>query len=149
MEKKTAEPRDGETMKAETEKASSRILEMIGLKARLTRGRAMLIDCSGYEPEGKVQQTRHPWSISGFPFEELEKAYAGMRTALPKSGWRITSDGPNESAAKTPTLVANSPNGDFSVKLRLMDRRGDANPEATTSLIHVAVVSRCFEDAPS
>jgi hypothetical protein len=65
-----------------------------------------------------------------------------MRTALPKNGWKIVEDGPDKSKAKTPTLVANSDDGDFSVKLRLLDRRdGDG-----TSTLNVTVVSRCFED---
>ncbi|MEW2080763.1 hypothetical protein [Streptomyces sp. NPDC005283] len=146
VEKKTAEVGGTAKMQEETEKTSSRIFEMIGAKGKATRNRASLMECPGYEPEGKVHQARHPWSVYDLPFEELEKAYAGMRTALPKNGWKITSDGPDKSKAKTPTIVANSPDGEFSVKLRLMDNRKDEDP---TSVLVVTVVSRCFEDAPS
>ncbi|MEU9982288.1 hypothetical protein [Streptomyces sp. NPDC050856] len=138
--------RDGARMQTATERASSRVLEMIGLKGKVTRGRATPLDCSGYEPEGRVRQNRHPWSVYGVPFAELEKAYRGLRTALPAHGWEIVEDGPDSSRARTPTLVANSRDGEFSVRVSLMDRRAKKDSE---SLIHVTVVSRCYEVPPS
>ncbi|MEV6395026.1 hypothetical protein AB0M39_09660 [Streptomyces sp. NPDC051907] len=146
MDKKTAEVRDSAAMKAETEKVSSRIREMIALAGKTTPARASLFDCDGYEPEGSTYQTDHPWSVYDLPFEELEKAYAGMRTKLPQDGWKIVEDGPDTSKAKTPTLVANSRDGEFSVKVQLMDNRKHAD---ATSVLSVTVVSRCFREESS
>ncbi|MDH2387280.1 hypothetical protein QCN29_00455 [Streptomyces sp. HNM0663] len=145
MDKKTAEAADGAEMTAATERVSSRIFEMIGLRARTTQARAKTMGCSGYEPEGRVHQTNHPWSVYDVPFADLETAFAAMRTSLPESGWKITSDGPDKSRAKSPTLRANSPDGDFSVELQLLNRENQ-KPKGT-SLINVTVVSRCFEDS--
>ncbi|MFB7374379.1 hypothetical protein ACFC0D_31595 [Streptomyces sp. NPDC056222] len=145
MDKAPAGVRDGAQMQTETEKTSSRVLEMIGLKGQVTKGRATPLPCSGYDAEGAVQQNHHPWSLHGVPFAELEKAYAGLRTAFPESGWKVVSDGPDKSKAKTPTLVADSPDGEFSAEVRLLNREGQSG---STSLINVTVVSRCYEVAP-
>jgi hypothetical protein len=66
-----------------------------------------------------------------------------MRTTLPANGWKVTQDGPDESPAKTPTLRAEAPDGDYAVELQLMDNRKDPTSK-TKALIGVTVVSRCF-----
>ena len=145
MKRAPAGVRDGARMQAETEKTSSRVLEMIGLKGEVTKGRATPLPCSGYDAEGEVQQNHHPWSVHGVPFADLEQAYARLRTTLPANGWKVVSDGPDKSKAKTPTLVADSPDGEFSAEVRLMDREGRPG---SASLINVTVVSLCYETAP-
>ncbi|MEU9982287.1 hypothetical protein [Streptomyces sp. NPDC050856] len=148
MEKKTAEVRDSAAMREGTSKTSSRILDMTGLQGKVTKSGPGPMSCSGYEPENQVVQMIHTWSIYDLPFEDLKKAYDGMRTTLPRNNWKITSDGPDDSPAKTPTMRADAPDGDFSAELRLMDNRRD--PQAKTkALIYVTVVSRCFQDGPA
>ncbi|WP_434595682.1 hypothetical protein [Streptomyces sp. A5-4] len=144
MDKPTAEVQDSEKMQEEVEKRSNRILEMIKLEGKSTQSGATLLPCSGYAPEEKTQRARHPWSIYDVPVEDMEKAMDRMRTALPKNGWKIVKDGPDESLAKTPTIIADSDDGKFSVKLRLMDER----KHKETSLIAITVTSSCFQIAP-
>ncbi|MEU9864491.1 hypothetical protein AB0D99_26815 [Streptomyces sp. NPDC047971] len=141
VEGKTADVRDGAQMLAGAQRTSSQVLDMIGLKGKVTDGPPLPLPCEGYEAE--VERVDHPWSIYDLPYEELERAYARMRTTLPAKGWKITQDGPDESAAKTPTLRADAPDGDYAVELRLMDNR--KHPTAKTeALISLTVVSRCF-----
>lgn len=146
MGKKAAEVRDRTQMQEGTQKTSSHILDMIALKGKVAKPGPGPLPCDDYEPEGKVLRMRHDWSLYDLPFEDLEKAYATLRTALPKNGWKITSDGPDESKAKTPTMRANSPDEDFAVELQLMDNRSEKDP---TSVLAVTVVSRCFQSAPA
>ncbi|MFE2235905.1 hypothetical protein ACFXA4_25475 [Streptomyces sp. NPDC059442] len=127
------------------QQTSSRILDMTGLKGTVTKPGPLRLHCDDYEPEGRVVRMRHTWSVYDLPYEELEKGYAHLRTALTEDGWRIVSDGPNTSKAKTPTMVVESPDGDYSADVRLMDRRAAKDP---TSLIYVTVVSRCFQETP-
>lgn len=143
MEKKTAEIRDAAQVKAGVQQTSSRILDMTGLKGTVTKPGPLPLPCDDYEPEGRVVQMRHNWSVYDLPFEELEKGYAHLRTALTEDGWRIVSDGPDTSKAKTPTMVADAPGGDHSAEIRLMDNRKDEDP---TSVLAVTVVSRCFQE---
>ncbi|WP_432753154.1 hypothetical protein ACE1OA_20005 [Streptomyces sp. JL2001] len=127
------------------QQTSSRILDMTGLKGTVTKPGPLRLHCDDYEPEGRVVQMRHNWSVYDLPFEELEKGYAHLRTALTEDGWRIVSDGPDTSKAKTPTMVADAPGGDHSAEIRLMDNRKDEDP---TSVLAVTVVSRCFQETP-
>lgn len=143
---KTAEVRDSAQMLTGAQRTSSQVLDMIGLKGKVTDGPPLPLPCEGYEPEGKVERVDHPWSIYDLPYEELEQAYTRMRTTLPAKGWKVTQDGPDETAAKTPTLRADAPDGDYAVELQLMENR--KHPTAKTkALIAVTVVSRCFQPA--
>ncbi|MEV0447212.1 hypothetical protein [Streptomyces sp. NPDC050600] len=141
---KTAETRDSAQMLQGAQRTSSQVLDMIALKGKVTEGPPLPLPCDGYEPEGEVDRADHSWSIYDLPYEELEQAYNRMRTTLPAHGWKITEDGPNESVAKTPTMRAEAPDGDYAVELQLMDNRKD--PKAKTKvLLGVTVVSRCFQ----
>ncbi|MFF8608967.1 hypothetical protein ACF06X_23840 [Streptomyces sp. NPDC015346] len=144
VEKKTAEVRDSTRMQEGTQQTSSRLLDMTGLKGKVTKPAPGPLPCEGYE--GDVIQMIHPWSVYGLPFEELEKAYAAMRRTLPENGWKIVSDGPDTSNAKIPTIVADSPDGEYSAELRLMDNRNDPKTK-TKAMLNVTVVSRCFQES--
>ncbi|MFE0738585.1 hypothetical protein [Streptomyces sp. NPDC058855] len=139
---KNAETRDETQMREGTQRTSSQVLDMIGLKGKVTEGGPLPLKCEGYASD-EVEQMDHPWSIYDLPYEELEQAYEGMRTKLPAKGWKVTQDGPDESPAKTPTLRADAPDGDYAVRLQLMDNRKDPTSK-TKALIGVTVVSRCF-----
>ncbi|MFB7374380.1 hypothetical protein ACFC0D_31600 [Streptomyces sp. NPDC056222] len=142
MDKKTAEVRDSDQVRKGVRQTSSHILDMTGLKGKVTKPGPLPLPCDSYEPEGQVIQMRHNWSIYDLPFEELEKGYATLRTAFTKNGWKIVSDGPDTSKAKTPTMVADSPDGEHSADVRLMDNRKAKDP---TSVLAVTVVSGCFQ----
>ncbi|MGC5363292.1 hypothetical protein ACPXCE_16670 [Streptomyces sp. DT24] len=135
------ELRDGEAVKAATEKASSRILETINPKGKTTESGARLIRCSDYPAKDEVYRARHPWSLYGVPAEDMKKAMDRLREQLPVKDWEIVKDGTDDSEAKSPQLVANSRDGEFSVDVRPQEERayGDA-----PSLLEVTVVSACY-----
>ncbi|MGW6310518.1 hypothetical protein ACWFRQ_32990 [Streptomyces niveus] len=136
------EVRESETVQDEVEKTSSRILEMMALKGKVTNTGAMVSRCSGYESEEEVYRARQPWSVYDLPVPELEKAMDRLRSELPKAGWKIVKDGVDNSVGKSPQIVAESKGRKFAVDIRLMDERkyGD-----DPSLIMVAVESACYK----
>ncbi|MEV8344893.1 hypothetical protein [Streptomyces niveus] len=136
------EVRESETVQDEVEKTSSRILEMMALKGKVTNTGAMVSRCSDYEPEEEVYRARQPWSVYDLPVPELEKAMDRLRSELPKAGWKIVKDGVDNSVGKSPQIVAESKGRKFAVDIRLMDERkyGD-----DPSLIMVAVESACYK----
>jgi hypothetical protein len=133
--------RDGDAVKAEVEQASSRILEIMALKGKVTDTGAMSTRCADYDPEEEVYRARHPWSVYQAPVADMQKAMDRLRDELPKRGWKIVKDGVDNSPAKSPQLVAQSNEDEFAVDVRLLDERkyGD-----DPSLIEVTVESACY-----
>ncbi|MFE7932162.1 hypothetical protein ACFU6S_26235 [Streptomyces sp. NPDC057456] len=136
------EVRDGETVKAEVEQTSSRILEIMALKGKVTDTGAMTTRCTDYDSDQEVYRSRHPWSVYQVPVADMEKAMERLREELPKKGWKIVKDGADDSAAKSPQIVAQSKGDEFAVDVRLLDERkyGD-----DPSLIEVTVESACYK----
>ncbi|MGW4626222.1 hypothetical protein [Streptomyces rubiginosohelvolus] len=122
----------------EVEKVSSSILEIISLKAKMTEAGAMISPC-----EDGAYRARHPWGVYGPPAKDLGEAMDRLRSQLPTKGWKIVKDGPDDSQAKSPQIVADSADGKFSVDARLHDRRSDDPAQ-----LEVTVQSACFRREP-
>ncbi|MFE5841436.1 hypothetical protein ACFQ7N_07265 [Streptomyces niveus] len=137
------EARESETVQDEVEKTSSRILEMMALKGKVTDTGAMVSRCSDYDPEEEIYRARQPWSVYDLPVSELEKAIGRLREELPKAGWKIVKDGVDGTAAKSQQIVAESKGKKFAADIRLMDRRKYSD---SPSLIMVAVESACYKE---
>ncbi|MEV5975342.1 hypothetical protein [Streptomyces sp. NPDC051921] len=135
--------RDSTTVQDDVEKTSSRVLEMLALKGKVTEAGAMIAPCSDYEDEEHVYRAHHPWSVYGVPFADMQKAFDHLRDELPKNGWRIVKDGVDGSVAKSPQIVAESSEGEFAVDVRL-HRANKA--ENAPELIEVTVESACFKE---
>ncbi|WP_098898803.1 hypothetical protein [Streptomyces sp. st77] len=118
----------------EVEKVSSSILEILSLKAKITEAGAMISPCK----EG-AYRAHHPWGLYGPSAKELGDAMDRLRSQLPKKGWKIVKDGPDDSQAKSPQIVADSTDGKFSVDARFHDRRSDDPAQ-----LEVTVQSACF-----
>jgi hypothetical protein len=135
------ETRDGDKVKAEVEQASSRILEIMALKGKVTDTGAMTARCTDYDSDDEVYRARHPWSVYQVSVADMEKAMDRLRDELPKKGWKIVKDGVDDSPAKSPQIVAESKDDDFAVDVRLLDesKYGD-----DPSLLEVTVESACY-----
>lgn len=135
------EVRDGEAVKTQVEQASSRILEIMELKGKVTDTGAMTVRCADYDPGEEVYRARHPWSVYQVPVSDMEKAMDRLRDGLPKKGWKIVKDGVDDSPAKSPQIVAESKGQEYAVDVRLLDERkyGD-----DPSFIEVTVQSACY-----
>ncbi|MDJ1643216.1 hypothetical protein [Streptomyces pakalii] len=122
----------------EVEKVSSSILEILSLKAKMTEAGAMISPC-----EDGAYRARHPWGVYGPPAKDLGEAMDRLRSQLPTKGWKIVKDGPDDSQAKSPQIVADSTDGKFSVDARFHDRRSDDPAQ-----LEVTVQSACFRPEP-
>ncbi|MFJ8250134.1 hypothetical protein [Streptomyces sp. NPDC094466] len=118
----------------EVEKVSSSILEILSLRAKTTEAGAMISPCE----EGTFR-AHHPWGVYGPPAEKLEEAMGRLRSQLPKEGWKIVKDGPDDSQGRSPQIVADSADGKFSVDARFHGKQSDAPAQ-----LEVTVQSACF-----
>ncbi len=135
------EARNSQAVSAETEKTSSRILEMLAVKGKVTESGAMTAPCTDNGSDEKTFRARHPWSVHQAPFVELQAGMERLRRELPKDGWEIVKDGTDSSTAKSPQLVAESAGREFAVDVRL--RRASSVGNAP-DLLEVTVDSACF-----
>ncbi len=135
------ETRDGDTVRAGVERASSQILDILDVKGEVTDTGAMTARCSDYDPDEEVYRARHPWSIYKAPFEDMQKGMDRLRVELPKDGWKIVRDGVDGSKAKSPQIVAESEGGEFAVDVRLHEASEIGN---APDLLEVTVESACY-----
>ncbi|CAL9420196.1 hypothetical protein [Streptomyces sp. NPDC095602] len=136
------EVRDSAAVKADAKKVSSRVLDMLALKGKVTETGAMTMRCSGFDADEKVYRARHPWSVYDVPFADMRTAFDRLRDELPKNGWKIVKDGPDASVGKSPQIVAESQSADFAVDVRLHEANRAQNAPA---LLTVTVESACFK----
>lgn len=135
------ETRDSDTAKAEVERASSRILELIDIKASATEPGAMTMPCSEDYREEDPYYAYHPWSLYKAPFAELQKGMNRLRAELPKNGWTITKDGKDGSIGNSPQIVAESKEHDLLLDVRL---HKEVKAEKSPPMLEVTVQSRCY-----
>ncbi|MGX1969117.1 hypothetical protein [Streptomyces sp. CB02115] len=118
----------------EVEKVSGSIMEILSLNAKMTEAGAMISPC-----EGGVYRAHHPWGVYGPPAKDLKEAMGRLRNQLPEKGWKIVKDGPDDSQAKIPQIVADSADGKFSVDARFHGRQS-----SDPAQLEVTVQSACF-----
>lgn len=132
---------DSDTVKAGVERTSSRILEILDVKGKVTETGAMTSRCSDYGSDEEVYRARHPWSIYKAPFADMQKGMDRLRAELPKDGWKIVRDGMDSSKANSPQIVAESKSGEFAVDVRLHKASKVGN---APDLLEVTVESACY-----
>ncbi len=135
------EARNSQAVSAETEKTSSRILEMLAVKGKVTESGAMTAPCTDNGSDEKTFRARHPWSVHQAPLVELQAGMERLRRELPKDGWEIVKDGTDSSTAKSPQLVAESAGREFALDVRLHKASGVGN---APDLLEVTVESACY-----
>lgn len=130
-----------DTAKERTAKASTQVLDLIGIPTGKVTEPGPTVDACAEDPE-HLYKTRHPWSVSGVSDDELKAGFERLRTGLPGAGWKVVDYGRNDSRAKNLELTADSGTGPFAVNAELML----AKPGGTraTSLIMVNIVSGCW-----
>ncbi|WP_329024159.1 hypothetical protein [Streptomyces sp. NBC_01423] len=135
------ETRDKDTVTAEVEQASSRILEIIDVKGKATEPGALTMPCSDDDHQEEPYYAFHPWSLYEAPFADLEKGMNRLRTGLPKEGWKITKDGMDGTIGNSPQLVAESGDRRLMVDIRL---NKEVKSQKTPDMLRVTVQSRCY-----
>lgn len=135
--------RDSAAVQDDTKKTSSRVLDMMALKGKVTDTGALIAPCTDNGGDERVYRATHPWSVYGVPFDDLQRAFDRLRGELPKNGWRIVKDGVDSSRAKSPQIVAESSGREFAVDVRL--QKASKNESNPNDFIEVTVESACFK----
>ncbi|MEV0281617.1 hypothetical protein AB0I22_35245 [Streptomyces sp. NPDC050610] len=130
--------RDVDTAKKETKAVSSQLLDMMGIKGKVTQGGPGVSSCEDDDAQD-LYLLRHPWSLYEVPDETLEKGMANLRKQLPEHGWKILKDGKANSKDQDPEILAENKKLQHAAHITW-------NRQTTTEkpMIHISVVSACF-----
>ncbi|MFI1070554.1 hypothetical protein [Streptomyces puniciscabiei] len=120
-----------------TEKVSSGIYELIGVKGKASNSQSGVLECSGKDPD-KYFKIFHPWSFYPASPGDLEKAMKNLKTELQKHGWKIVEYGPNNSKAKDISLTAD--NDEKKVGVNIVQMLKNDPPK-----LSLTVVSGCYK----
>ncbi|MCT2592068.1 hypothetical protein LHJ74_19540 [Streptomyces sp. N2-109] len=133
--------REVEAGKSVTRKISSELLDMAGIKGKVTDSGPGIAVCEDVDPNFREYYiVRHPWSIYGISNRALEQGMQNFRKGLPGHGWTITKDGPARSRNEDPEIFAENKGEKHAV--HIIWHRTGANRKP---LIHVNLVSECYK----
>ncbi|MFI9311541.1 hypothetical protein [Streptomyces triculaminicus] len=123
--------------RGKTKEVSSQIYDMIGVReGKVTPAGPGVSECR--EDPKRMYSMRHTWSVYDVPMGELSRGFETLKQRLPSHGWKILKDGPNDSPAKTPELIADSTKEQFTANIALI------GPGSGKPGIMVTLVSACF-----
>ncbi|MFJ1645526.1 hypothetical protein [Streptomyces sp. NPDC088258] len=123
-----------------TEKTSSRILDLIAVKGKVSEPGPGVTTCEDAEP-GQLFSVYHPWSVTGSSDDELAKAMRRLKSELPGEGWEIVEYGPNSSRDRTLELTAD--HAEKKLGLNVEFWKQNEGEDGKPKLI-VNVVSACY-----
>ncbi|MCC0097253.1 hypothetical protein K7B10_21140 [Streptomyces flavotricini] len=123
----TPERMDPDPARAKTREVSARLLEMAGVKGKVTEPRTgvSVVVCDEYGQD--LYALEHRWSVGGMTSDQYDAGMQNLRKALGENGWRISEDGPeiqasNEAEHFFVTVTAHTatlePTLDFTVNSR-------------------------------
>ncbi|GHJ29022.1 hypothetical protein TPA0910_34550 [Streptomyces hygroscopicus subsp. sporocinereus] len=121
---------------------SSRLLEMLKIKGKVTDLAPMASSCQVDDDDTeKYRSVRHPWSMYDVDNNALEKGMDNLAEQLPKQGWRVVKDGPDESRNRNREILAVHTKTHTQMEATWMKGLDGHEP-----MISFAVYSRCFRD---
>ncbi|WP_438494519.1 hypothetical protein [Streptomyces asiaticus] len=130
---------DVDKARQKTREVSSRLLEMIEVKGKVTESGPRIAPCDD-EPDVKdLYVTRHPWSIYGLSEEEVIQGMENLRRGLPEHGWKILRDGKSNSRAQDPEILAENKKEKFAANFTALRKTASGD-----TMIKVTVVSACY-----
>lgn len=100
----------------ETEKVSSQLYDLIGIKGKASDSQPGVSDCSGKDPE-KYFQIFHPWGFYPASPDQLAGVMERLKEELPKHGWKVVEYGPDTSKNKNMNLTADNDEKKHSVNI--------------------------------
>ncbi|WP_030338350.1 hypothetical protein [Streptomyces sp. NRRL S-1022] len=122
---------------AEAQKVSSRLYDLIGVKGKASESSPGVQDCGDKDRETYFR-IFHKWSFYPASADDLEVAMQNLRKGLPKQGWKIVEYGPDSSANKNLTLIADNDEQKAGVHITQMKKR---NPPKLSLML----VSGCYQ----
>ncbi|WP_030221766.1 hypothetical protein [Streptomyces bikiniensis] len=99
-----------------TQKVSSELYDLMGLKGKATQPGPGVMECSGKDPE-KYFTTFHSWTFTPASPGELDGVMERLRKELPGHGWKVVGFEPDSSRNKNLTLTADNDAEKHSVKI--------------------------------
>ncbi len=130
---------DVDEARQKTREVSSRLLEMIEVKGKVTEPGPRIAPCDD-EPDAKdLYVTRHPWSIYDLSEEEVAQGMENLRKGLPEHGWKILRDGKSHSKAQDPEILAENKKEKFAANFTALRKTASGD-----TMIKVTVVSACY-----
>lgn len=134
--------RDNREVEHEIGGLSSRILEMLQVKGKVTEPGPYTAACpSGKGDAGDLRWVRHPWSIYGTDRKVLQEGVDNLLESLPKQGWKVVKRGPDMSRNRNLQILAVHLKTHTKLDVTWMKDPGGDRP-----LIAVTLYSRCFRD---
>ncbi|MGD9482162.1 hypothetical protein WDH52_02705 [Streptomyces sp. TRM70308] len=134
------EHRAQSAVNSEIKGVSSDILHIIAVNGEVSEPGPGVGQCEEGEL-GTHFLMRHTWSLTARNSEALAEAMERLKAELPKQGWKILSYGPNDSPARTLTLMADHPEKKYGISIEYWRTR--ASDDAPMLL--VGVVSACYK----
>ncbi|WP_244967186.1 hypothetical protein [Streptomyces cacaoi] len=125
----------------EVNKISSRVLDWMGVRGKVTEPSAAAHVCQKVDPDFETYYVvNHPWSVYELKKGSFDEAMDNLRKTLPEKGWKITKDGPMDTEAASPEIVAVQPDSHHTLTVQWLN----SGKPGRTELISVDVDSRCF-----
>ncbi|MFD7063349.1 hypothetical protein [Streptomyces sp. NPDC059906] len=143
MDKENGKPlpsRASSAVEDEVSSLSSRVLDMLKVKGKVTEPGAYTSSCA--EDGSKGVWVRHPWSMYGIDNSELGEGFANLKRSLPGDGWEIVKEGDDGSRDKNPEIRAVHQRTHSQLEARWLK-----GLDGNTPLIDVTLYSQCFKEA--
>ncbi|MEV5199754.1 hypothetical protein [Streptomyces sp. NPDC053720] len=133
--------REIQSAKDQVNDISSRLLDLMGVKGKVTEPSAAVNFCETVDPDlQKYYAIHHPWSVYDLEAGTFGQAMENLRRALPEHGWKITKDGETNSIARNPEIIAVNKKSRHTITVEwAKERSGDLK-----QIIAVDVSSRCY-----
>ncbi|MGW4202205.1 hypothetical protein [Streptomyces sp. NPDC004726] len=122
----------------ETKKVSSDLLDLIGVKGKVSEPGPGVTECGDGKDREKYYQMRHPWSLRPASGGQLGDVMERLKAELPKNGWKVVHFKQDNSPNKNLRLIADHDERRFSVSIVHMVKD---NPP----YLSVTVVSGCYQ----
>ncbi|MEU9087789.1 hypothetical protein [Streptomyces sp. NPDC048357] len=129
---------DPEPARTKTKQVSSNLLEMAGIKGKVTEPGPSVTRCREYGDD--LFSMSHPWSVYDITDEQVDTGITNLRTALNENGWKITKDGKANSQAQDAEIYAENNAEQFALHVTGSKKSATGNP-----MLLFKVVSKCFK----
>ncbi|MFF3716809.1 hypothetical protein [Streptomyces prasinus] len=119
-----------------TERVSSGIYDLIGVKGKASESYSTVVGCSGEDAE-KHFRILHPWSFYPTSVDDLDVAMERLKEELPKNGWKIVDYGPDNSKNRNIRMTADNDKKKVSARIVKMTK-GDP------PMLSLDIISGCY-----
>ncbi len=113
---------DPDPARTKTREVSSRLLEMAGVKGRVTESGMSATLCDTYADDRFAME--HSWSLYGLTGDQVDTGMETLRHALGENGWKIIRQSKTNSVDQHPEIYAVNETEHFSVEATALQGGG-------------------------